>query len=170
MRWLRIPLIVAGLVASGYGWIVSDDRFGGPDKPLLFNETHLRPPPQIRDGLSAAFTICDGSVRVNCVVDGDTFWYRGQKIRIADINAPEVSKPQCEAEKNVGMLARDRLLIMLNEDAFSLTAGLRDEDRYGRKLRTVWRAGVSLGEKLVAEGLAHHWGGAHHGWCGDLPH
>jgi endonuclease YncB( thermonuclease family) len=29
------------------------------------------------------------------VVDGDTFWYQGTKIRIADINAPEVSHPGC---------------------------------------------------------------------------
>src|SRR5437762_4160411 len=44
--------------------------------------------------------------------------------------------------------------------------GGRDEDRYGRKLRTVERNGRSLGEILIAEGLARRWGGARHSWCG----
>jgi endonuclease YncB( thermonuclease family) len=36
-------------------------------------------------------------------------------------------------------------------------SGLRDEDKYGRKLRTVTRAGHSLGDTLIDEGLARHW-------------
>uniref|UniRef100_UPI00140CC2F8 hypothetical protein n=1 Tax=Altererythrobacter segetis TaxID=1104773 RepID=UPI00140CC2F8 len=47
------------------------------------------------DRETARFGLCSGPGRVTCVVDGDTFWYRGQKIRIADINAPEVSHPGC---------------------------------------------------------------------------
>ncbi len=43
----------------------------------------------------ARFSLCDGPVRVNCVVDGDTFWFRGDKIRIADIDAPEIVSPRC---------------------------------------------------------------------------
>ena len=41
----------------------------------------------------------------------------------------------------------------------------RDEDRFGRKLRRVVRDGRSLGEQLVAEGLAHRWGGRKLPWC-----
>lgn len=50
------------------------------------------------DREAAQFTRCSGPVRVSCVVDGDTFWYRGAKIRIADINAPEVSEPHCRSQ------------------------------------------------------------------------
>ncbi|WP_372353433.1 thermonuclease family protein [Rhizobium sp. BT-226] len=99
------------------------------------------------------------------MVDGDTFWFRGEKIRIADIDAPEISRPECPAKKQVGEKARDRLLVLLNEDRFSLTAGWRDEDRYGRKLRAVWRSGKSLGLKLVEEGMARRWDGPAFGWC-----
>ncbi|UIJ82366.1 hypothetical protein [Rhizobium leguminosarum] len=49
------------------------------------------------DSLSAAFSICGDSHRVNCVVDGDTVWFNGQKIRIVDIDTPELSPPRCDA-------------------------------------------------------------------------
>jgi endonuclease YncB( thermonuclease family) len=41
----------------------------------------------------------------------------------------------------------------------------RDEDRYGRKLRVVTRNGRSLGDQLVAEGLARTWSGRREPWC-----
>ncbi|MGN6773663.1 thermonuclease family protein [Rhizobium sp.] len=118
------------------------------------------------DSSSAAFSICGADRRVDCIVDGDTFWFEGKKIRIADIDTPELSPPRCEAERIKGEAAKARLLALLNGGKFSLSAGLRDEDKYGRKLRTVTRAGRSLGATLVDEGLARRWDGARHGWCG----
>jgi len=103
---------------------------------------------------------------MNCVVDGDTFWFEGEKIRIADIDTPELSPPRCEAERIKGEAAKARLLALLNAANFALVAGWRDEDKYGRKLRTVLRSGHSLGDILVNEGLARRWDGARHGWCG----
>ena len=38
---------------------------------------------------AATFTLCSDAPRIDCVVDGDTFWLHGEKVRIADINAPE---------------------------------------------------------------------------------
>ena len=38
-------------------------------------------------------------------------------------------------------------------------------DRYGRKLRVLARGGESIGGMLVAEGLAHEWGGGKRSWC-----
>lgn len=118
------------------------------------------------DSLSATFSLCDADRHVNCVVDGDTFWFQGEKIRIADIDTPELSPPRCEAERIKGEAAKVRLLALLNAGNFSLSSGSRDEDKYGRKLRTVTRAGDSLGDTLIDEGLARHWDGARHGWCG----
>jgi endonuclease YncB( thermonuclease family) len=117
------------------------------------------------DTLIATFPFCGDGHRVPCVVDGDTFWLSRVKIRIADIDTPELSPPRCEAERIKGEVAKSRLRELLNAGPFSLTAGWRDEDRYGRKLRTVTRDGRSIGEILVAEGLAHRWDGARHPWC-----
>ncbi|MBU1254430.1 MAG: thermonuclease family protein [Alphaproteobacteria bacterium] len=117
------------------------------------------------DREAARFDICTGRGRVTCVVDGDTIWYRGEKIRIADIDTPEVSRPECPREAELGAIATQRMLALLNAGAFSLKPVDRDRDRYGRLLRTVTRDGASLGAVLVDEGLAEEWGGARLEWC-----
>lgn len=111
------------------------------------------------------FEVC-GSVRETCVVDGETFWLDGVKIRLADIDTPEIGSPKCEGEYQLGMKAKQRLLALLNEGPFELqTSGDRDTDRYGRQLRVAVRNGASIGDQLVAEGLAHKWIGSKQPWC-----
>lgn len=163
--------IICGVIAAvmlGGLWIANDERFGRPEEfPVRERSTlefTITPPPR-SDTLAAEFKLCDGPIRKNCVIDGDTFWFKGDKIRLADIDAPEISSPICEDEKAVGEIARDRLLDLLNAGAFSLQSGWRDTDRYGRKLRTVTRDRESLGEKLVEEGLARRWGEPRRNWC-----
>lgn len=113
-----------------------------------------------------AFVLCAQTRAPNCVIDGDTIRYRGTKIRLEDIDAPEVFSPRCASEAARGERATRRLLELLNAGAFEVVAGGRDEDRYGRKLRVIARGGRSLGGILVAEGLARPWDGARRSWCG----
>ena len=127
--------------------------------------THERTVPAESQLYSGQFGLCSGSVRVTCIVDGDTFWLDGTKIRIADINTPEVSSPQCSEEAALGRRATERLREMLNAGPFSLVRDGRDEDQFGRKLRVAMRDGQSLGGQLVAEGLAHEWQGYRRSWC-----
>lgn len=111
------------------------------------------------------FAVC-GVARRTCVVDGDTFWLEGIKVRVADIDTPEISEPRCDAEYALGIRARDRLMELLNGGPFMLVpVGARDEDQYGRKLRVVVRDRVSLGDQLVREGLARTWTGRREPWC-----
>lgn len=117
------------------------------------------------DPEAAQFARCAGPGRVTCVVDGDTIWYRGAKIRLSDINAPEVSQPACAAEAALGARATRRLTELLNAGPFSLTRDGRDVDRYGRLLRVVSRSGASLGGTLEGEGLAEPWQGRRGDWC-----
>lgn len=117
------------------------------------------------DPEAAQFAHCAGPGRVTCVVDGDTIWYRGTKIRLSDINAPEVSKPACPAEAALGARATQRLTELLNAGTFSLARQGRDVDRYGRLLRVVTRRGASLGGTLESEGLAERWQGKRSSWC-----
>ena len=115
---------------------------------------------------SAHFELCDGPVRVSCIVDGDTLWYQRQKIRVADINAPEISHPECDYELDLGEKATRRLMALMNAGRFSLVASEeRDTDKYGRKLRTLMRGGKSIGKVLVTEGLAENWIGFRRNWC-----
>lgn len=162
----KILLAIAGIGAAFAVFVVTSDDFGRPERPERYD---LRPPvawePPLRDPHQAEFTICNGPVRANCVVDGDTFWFEGTKIRIADIDAPEITTPACAGEAQAGELAKARLLDLLNAGAFKLIAGWRDQDRYDRKLRIVARDHASLGEVLVREGLARSWGGPDFDWC-----
>ena len=155
----RLIAILCAMVIAAGGWLA----FRGVDS-LSGHVAAARIP--TADSSSGTFSFCDAERHVNCVVDGDTFWFQGQKIRIADIDTPELSPPRCEAERIKGEAAKSRLLVLLNAGNFSLAAGWRDEDKYGRKLRTVMRSGHSLGDTLVNEGLARRWDGARHGWCG----
>ena len=114
----------------------------------------------------AAFTFCHTGGGQNCVVDGDTIWLDGEKIRIADIDTPENHQPKCASEAELGRQATERMHALLNQGAFSVEPiGDRDEDRYGRKLRVLSRNGESLGAILVSEGLARKWGGRRQPWC-----
>jgi micrococcal nuclease len=125
-----------------------------------------QPPPAAAAITSRPFPICSSGARVDCIVDGDTFWFSGQKVRIADINTPEISSPACRRERELGEKAKRRLHQLINAGPIELRKQGRDRDQYGRLLRTVHRNGHSLGDILVAEGLAHRWKGRKESWCG----
>lgn len=121
--------------------------------------------PTVAKATSPQFELC-GMVRQTCVVDGDTFWLEGRKIRIADIDTPEVGEPKCDSEYALGMRATHRLRDLLNAGPFELQSiPGRGKDRYGRDLRVVVRKGRSLGDQLVREGLARTWSGRREPWC-----
>ena len=123
------------------------------------------------DREAARFARCGAAARITCVVDGDTFLYRGAKIRLADINTPELSRPACPREAALAEAATLLLEHLLNQGSFTLARSPgRDRDRYGRLLRTATRDGESLGAVLVREGLAEPWQGRRSGWCGGEVH
>ena len=117
---------------------------------------------------AAALTLCSAAPRDNCVVDGDTSWLGGEKIRLSDINAPETQGAACPVERALGERAKARLLVLLNQGAFALEVPPRATDRYGRSLRVATRHGRSLGAQLVSEGLAEPWRGRRSDWCALL--
>jgi len=99
------------------------------------------------------------------VIDGDTCDFRGTRIRIADIDTPEV-RGECRDETERAARATARMRALLAAGPFELRrTGTRDEDVYGRKLRIVTRDGRSLGQTLVEEGLARRWSGHREPWC-----
>ena len=113
-----------------------------------------------------SFAECGNGLRMNCVVDGDTIWATGEKIRLADIDAPEVFSPECDWERVLGERATHRLTELLNEGEVALqTSSSRDRDKYGRLLRVATVNGRSVGDRLVDEGLAYRWGQHQRGWC-----
>jgi micrococcal nuclease len=111
------------------------------------------------------FSYCHTGGGYNCVVDGDTIWLKGTKIRIADIDAPETHDFRCSAEKELGDRATRRLHDLLEGGSITLKSIDRDQDIHGRKLRIVLVDGDSVGDALVRDGLARHYGGGRRPWC-----
>jgi micrococcal nuclease len=117
--------------------------------------------------IDVRFDYCGNGSSFNCVIDGDTIRYGGFKIRLADIDAPELFSPKCASELDRARQATQRLKALLNQGPVQiLTTGSRDRDSYGRKLRVIERNGRSIGDILVAEGLARPWNGPRRSWCG----
>ena len=111
---------------------------------------------------AAALAVCAPGPRDHCVHDGDTVWLEGEKIRITDIDAPELNGA-CEYERALALRARNRLVELLNSGAVDISR--MGKDRYGRTLATLHRSGRSIGDQLVSEGLARIWSGRREPWC-----
>lgn len=160
--WLTPTMVVAfvAALAAFQRFPVGTDAVPAPVASLLAGEGA-----STRDASTARFGFCHSGGGRNCVVDGDTFWFAGEKYRIADIDTPETHPARCAEEAALGEAATGRLREWLNAGAFSLESAGRDTDRYGRKLRIVTRGGTSVGSVLVDEGLARPWEGARQPWC-----
>jgi micrococcal nuclease len=156
------PLTLLLVIATFYlVW-----QMAGPATPPNANASATRLGDfDVMDREAASFGLCHSGGGFNCVVDGDTIHYRGQKIRIADIDTPETHPPRCASEARLGNAATQRLQALLNAGPFSLRSIDRDEDPYGRKLRILSRNGQSLGGTLVNEGLARWYGSGRRSWC-----
>jgi endonuclease YncB( thermonuclease family) len=73
--------------------------------------------------LPSAIRKCETAKRITCVVDGDTLWLNGDKIRVADIDTPEITEPKCASELMRGNKATDRFITLINQGPLSFTRG-----------------------------------------------
>lgn len=105
---------------------------------------------------------CYGGVRINCVVDGDTIWVGGEKIRLQSIDAPEIDG-KCDYEKNLARRAKRRLNEIRSAEPFSVAQS--GTDRKGRTLAAIYNSRGEVGAAMVKEGLARQWTGRRRPWC-----
>ena len=116
--------------------------------------------------VSAKFTPCGPGRGNACVIDGDTFKLGERKIRITGIDAPELAHPLCPEEAALARKSGDRLRALLNEGTFEMVPHrLQRLDQHGRELMVIQRGDVSIGDRLVEEGLAHRYLGSKESWC-----
>ena len=121
--------------------------------------------PDGRMEIRTEFGRCHEGGGTHCVVDGDTVWIAGEKIRIAGIDAPETHEPRCSREAELGKAAADRLQMLLNSGTVVATPVNRDKDPNGRLLRNIAVDGRDVGETLTKAGLARAYGGGKRSWC-----
>lgn len=98
------------------------------------------------------------------ITDGDTFRVREERIRIANIDTPEMpGRARCADEGQLALKAKARLGQLLA--AGPVTIDREGVDRYGRTLALVHVNGTDVGEQLIAEGAARPWMGHRQPWC-----
>ena len=96
------------------------------------------------------------------VHDGDSFRCDGERIRIVNIEAPELpGSPKCESGRNgwcdhrLAYQARDALSALFRSGRVGIERA--GTDRYGRTLARVTVNGQDAGEYLISLGLARPW-------------
>ena len=95
-------------------------------------------------------------VRVDHVVDGDTVVVKGgTRVRLVQIDAPEVAGGRAECFGNEAREAARRLLPEGSEVRLERDPATDDEDEFGRLLRyAVRRDATNVNVRLVADGAA----------------
>ncbi|TCM54955.1 endonuclease YncB(thermonuclease family) [Rhizobium sp. PP-F2F-G48] len=116
-----------------------------------------------------AIDLCKGGKRAErkatCVVDGDTIWQQGVKMRLLDIDAPEMSG-ECQAEKLKAREATARLVGLMSKGYRINDSGKKDRTSDRRSLiRIRLPDGRDAGKVLVREGLAQRWPNVGNIWC-----
>jgi endonuclease YncB( thermonuclease family) len=119
---------------------------------------------------AAAIEICTGENRaerkVTCVVDGDTIWQNGVKMRLLEIDTPETFEAQCDREKHLGEKAKLRLHALMSNGYRLADSGTKDQTSDQRNLvHVILPDGRDAGKVLVREGLAQQWPNKGNRWC-----
>jgi endonuclease YncB( thermonuclease family) len=113
--------------------------------------------------VAADFRTCKGGHRVTCVVDGDTFWFRGEKIRVDGYDSPEMGQPKCSRPAAGAVEARNALTQLLNSGTVELDR--TGVDRYGRTLARVLVNGQDITETMIDAGHARRYQRGQQAWC-----
>lgn len=84
-------------------------------------------------------------MRAPVIIDGDTVFHDGRRIRIWGIDAPEMSQPD-------GQAAKERLIRLCHRRHIHVVP--RDTDIYGRTVAQLYCGRGDIGAAMVASGFA----------------
>jgi endonuclease YncB( thermonuclease family) len=97
------------------------------------------------------------------VLDGGTFILNGERVRIENIDPPQV-EGQCVAERKVAQDAKRELQRLLARGPIDLER-MRRKDPSGWTLARVRVNGADVGLALIVAKLARPWNGNRAEWC-----
>lgn len=102
-----------------------------------------------------------------CLVDGDTIWINGEKLRMEGYDTPEPQTQICGGEAEIALAHRasDRVIELLNSNDWTVEYG-RPDNTGTRTLVTIRIGGRDIGDILIAEKLARSWPDGEEWWCG----
>ena len=88
--------------------------------------------------------------------DGDSGEIDGDRFRLANVDAPEIGNPACEAERDLGRQAK-RYVRQITENADVKIHYEFEPDRYDRRVVDLQVDGVDLAELLIDRGFLKPW-------------
>lgn len=114
-----------------------------------------------------AVIACTHPVRV---IDGDTIEVCNasgpERIRIANLDAPESYRPACAKEKLAGIKAKQAAIQFFVRPSVDLEIKRRIVDKYGRSVADVSVNGIDFRQHMIAEGHGVQWRfNEKHDWC-----
>lgn len=131
--------------------------FGAPAEPAA-----AQPRPQLAKCVPGQARTADEY----CLVDGDTIWIDGEKLRMEGYDTPEPQTHICggDAEIALAQRASDRVIELLNSNDWTVEYG-RPDNTGTRTLVTIRIGGRDIGDILIAERLARVWPDGEEWWC-----
>jgi micrococcal nuclease len=111
----------------------------------------------------------EGSPHSIRTIDGDTVEFDGERVRISNLDAPEMpGRARCAREAELALAAKAKLTTILSVRGARIELirdTIRPKDRYGRTLGRITVDGVDVAEPLTAAGVARPWRGRSSDWC-----
>lgn len=117
--------------------------------------------------LLAAVVACSQPIRV---IDGDTIEVCNEsgpeRIRIANLDAPESYRPACAKEKLAGIEAKQAATRFFVRPSVDLDIHRHSTDRYGRTVADVSVNGEDFRQYMIEYGYGVQWRfNKKHNWC-----
>jgi micrococcal nuclease len=101
------------------------------------------------------------------VVDGDTIDVGAERIRIANLDAPETGRARCARERELGEAATAAAAELIGGAREIVIHPERRRDRNSRVLARVELDGRDFAELMIARGLGRPWRGRGSNWCAE---
>jgi len=156
-RIAKLVLTIVALGVCAIGAMAATDAFD-PNFQWL---SALRQAPET---VAGSFGLCAKSqTSENCVLDGDLYQYRGQRVRVAGIDAPHRIDDDCAAEAALGETSARKLQALLNAGPYQTF--LIPTKNQTNLLNALRRDGEYFADQLIDAGLARRRILFRRSWC-----
>jgi micrococcal nuclease len=100
------------------------------------------------------------------VIDGDTLAFGHERVRIANLDAPEIGRnARCKLEQRRGEAARAFARALIRDSETVEIVDWQGVDRFGRIVASVLVDNRDFAETMIDAGHARVWRGRSSNWC-----
>lgn len=100
------------------------------------------------------------------IIDGDTLVISTERIRVANLDAPELTAhARCLTEAQRGYAAKGHAISLVSAASMITVYKRQGRDKYGRVRAHVLIDDQDFGELMMKDGFARPWRGKGSNWC-----